>query len=358
MLSSADQQPLPTPSERMASLSNPPPAVRPADPPSQDACAWKQALSEAIRDPKELCRVLGLPSPIGYEAAYDGFKMLVPRGFVARMRRGDPVDPLLLQVLPTGTESESSELPTDAVGDIKARREQGLLQKYQGRVLLLLSGRCAINCRYCFRRHYPYGELPRGDDAWSPALRAIKSDPSVREVILSGGDPLMLSDRRLETLIRKLAAIAHVSTLRVHTRLPIVIPARVTESLCSMFRESRLRVVFVSHINHANEIDESVAEAATKLRRVCHQMLNQAVLLRRVNDSVVALESLSNRLLEIGILPYYLHQLDLIDGVGHFKVPSGTGERLIHALRKRLPGYAVPRYVREVPGEPNKTVLA
>lgn len=342
----------------MPSLSDPPPSVRPAGPPDTEIPSWKRSLSEAIRDPAELCRMLGVRLPDGCQAASGEFGMLAPRGFVARMRAGDPQDPLLLQVLPVGAESESSDLPTDAVGDLAAAREHGLLQKYHGRALLVLSGQCAVNCRYCFRRHFPYRDLPQGDAAWEPALRSIASDPSIKEVILSGGDPLVLSDRRLQSVVDRLEAIPHLTTLRIHTRLPVMIPERVTNSLCHTLKGSRLRTVFVTHINHTNEIDETVASATARLRDASDFLLNQSVLLSGVNDSVESLESLSSRLLEVGILPYYLHQLDMVAGVHHFEVPTGAGERLVEALRARLPGYAVPRLVREEPGEPNKTVLA
>lgn len=342
----------------MPSLSDSPLPVRPAGPPAEEIPSWKKALSEAIRDPAELCRMLGVRLPDGCEAASRDFGMLAPRGFVARMREGDPQDPLLLQVLPVGAESESRDLPTDAVGDLASVRDHGLLQKYHGRALMVLSGQCAVNCRYCFRRHFPYADLPQGDAAWEPALQSLAEDTSIKEVILSGGDPLVLSDRRLRSLIGQLDAIPHLTTLRIHTRLPVMIPERVTNPLCQTLSGSRLQTVFVTHINHANEIDDSVASATARLRDACDFLLNQSVLLRGINDSVESLESLSNRLLGIGIMPYYLHRLDLVSGVRHFEVPVETGERLIDALRARLPGYAVPRLVREEPGEPNKTVLA
>lgn len=342
----------------MSSLSNPQPAVRPAKASTDGLPAWQRVLSEAIRDPADLCLTLGIEPPSNLQQATAGFGMLVPRGFVDRMRRGDPRDPLLLQVLPTGGEVEQDGLPTDAVGDLAALREPGLIHKYHGRALLALTGQCAVNCRYCFRRHFPYAELPRGDAAWEPALQAIESDPSIEEVILSGGDPLVLSDRRLSRVLTRLDTISHVATIRIHTRLPIVIPERATDALCRTLAAVKGRVVIVTHVNHANELDETVASAIGRLRDASDFLLNQSVLLNRVNDSVEALGALSKRLLTVGILPYYLHELDRVAGVGHFEAPSGSGERLIASLRATLPGYAVPRLVREEPGRPNKTVLA
>lgn len=342
----------------MLSLSHPKPRVRPTGPLGPEDLAWREVLREAIRDPGELCRVLGLDPALADGEAMEGFSLLVPRGFVARMQPGNPADPLLRQVLPTRAETLASSLPADAVGDLPAQREKGLIHKYEGRVLLVLAGQCAVNCRYCFRRQFPYGDLPRGDDAWEPSLRLIEADPTITEVILSGGDPLVVSDTRLQRLVDRLGAIPHVARLRIHTRLPVVIPERVTEWLCQMLNQSRLQVIVVTHINHANEIDEPVASAIDRLRCAGSLLLNQSVLLSGVNDTIEDLTRLSERLIEVGVLPYYLHQLDLVPGVQHFEVPRQLGERLVAAMRDRLPGYAVPRYVQEQPGRPSKTLLA
>jgi len=341
----------------MPSLSDRRAAVRPTE--DDDAgLDWRRVLRDAIRDPAELCRELGLPESLASHAAHRGFQTLAPRGFVARMNPGDPRDPLLAQVLPQFAETAPDGRPTDAVGDLAAGAAPGMIHKYHGRVLLVAAGRCAVNCRYCFRRHYPYDRAPTTDAAWSPAVDAIASDPSVHEVILSGGDPLVLGDARLERLVDRLAAIPHLHTLRIHTRLPIVVPERVTERLCCLLAETRLTAVVVLHTNHANEIDRTVMHAVSRLRRVGSLLLNQAVLLKGVNDSVAALEGLSRRLVAAGVTPYYLHQLDMVAGVGGFEVPVEEGLRLVGELRKRLPGYAIPRYVREEPGAPSKTVLA
>lgn len=342
----------------MKSLSDQSAPVRPAPPDSGEDCRWRQELSDAIRDPHGLCDRLGLPIDIANRAAAEGFALIAPLPFVRRMRHGDPDDPLLRQVLPIKQETEPTDLPTDAVGDLPASRKPGLIHKYNGRALLIAAGDCAVNCRYCFRRHFPYDSVPRSEAAWQPALEAIASDESIREVILSGGDPLINNDRRLERLIESLERIEHLQTLRLHTRLPVVIPSRVTERLAKALEGSRLKSIFVLHINHAKEIDEAVAAAAARLRNAGCLLLNQSVLLRHVNDTASALSSLSDRLIQTGIMPYYLHQLDRIAGVAHFGVPVEEGKRLIRELRQSMPGYAVPRYVQEQPGHPSKTVLA
>lgn len=321
---------------------------------------WRRTLREAVRDPAELCRLLELPSTWAEPArrAAETFGLFVPRGFLARMTPGDPFDPLLRQVLPV--EAETATMPgftTDPVGDGAAEREAGLLQKYVGRVLLITTGVCAVHCRYCFRRHYPYADAPKSLDAWLPALEAIAADPTIEEVILSGGDPLMLVDELLEPLVRRLEAIPHVQRLRLHTRLPIVVPERVDERLLRWFSAdgTRLTPICVVHANHARELNAEVASACDRLQRAGVVLLNQAVLLRAVNDSPEALEALCRRLVELRVVPYYLHQMDRVAGAAHFEVPEEQGRRLVAALRTRLPGYAVPRYVRERPGAEAKT---
>jgi EF-P beta-lysylation protein EpmB len=318
---------------------------------------WRQELQQAIRDPFEICDILGLPDSLAKSAANHAFPLLAPRPFVARMRPGDPNDPLLLQVLPSQYENLSPSLPSDAVGDLAAQKADGLLHKYFGRALLILAPNCAVNCRYCFRRHFPYDTVPAGDAAWAPALDQIRADTTLAEILLSGGDPLVLGDRRLSRLIDSLEAIPHVTRLRIHTRLPVVIPQRVTTALCDTIEASRFRTVIVLHINHANEIDDAVATAVAKLRRTGAMLFNQSVLLRGVNDSVETQAALCERLVEVGVTPYYLHQLDMVEGVGHFETPVPRGLQIVKELRKRLPGYAVPRYVRENAGEPHKTPL-
>ncbi len=351
----------------MALFTKPGPAVSPklpeaAPPDGLPPATWRKLLKEAVRDPAELCRLLELPATLVPAArrAAEQFGLFVPRGYVARMRPGDPADPLLRQVLPLGEELvEAAGFTADPVDDGGAQLVPGLLQKYQSRVLLITTGACAIHCRYCFRRHYPYSEAPRSLADWQRALEAIAADETIDEVILSGGDPLTLVDELLEPLVRRLEAIPHLRRLRVHTRLPIVLPERICESLLDWFSAvgSRLTPVCVVHANHAAELSDDVAAACTRLRSAGVLLLNQTVLMRGINDSVVTLDALSRRLVDIGVMPYYLHQLDRVAGAAHFEVPETEGRRLAAALRERLPGYAVPRYVREIAGERSKTPL-
>ncbi len=245
----------------------------------------------------------------------------------------------------------------DPVDDDAAARQPGLLQKYHGRVLLIATGTCAVHCRYCFRRHFSYDEAPRSLADWEPALDEIAADTSLHEVILSGGDPLTLVDATLAAMIERLEAIPHLRRLRIHTRLPIVIPERVTDELVSMLHGSRLMPIVVLHANHANELDRHVAAAVARLAEAGVMLLNQAVLLAGVNDSVEAQAALCERLIDLRVMPYYLHQLDRVAGAAHFEVPIATGRRIIEELRARLPGYAVPRYVQEVAGALSKIDL-
>ncbi len=321
---------------------------------------WQTALGQSITDPAELLDVLGL-GPEWLPAARDAgraFPLRVPRGFVARMRRGDPNDPLLRQVLPLEAELlPASGFSTDPVGDRAAGQAPGVLHKYQGRVLLTATGACAVHCRYCFRRHFPYEQANASADGWSIALDTIGADSSITEVILSGGDPLTLSDRRLAGFVQPLARIPHVTRLRVHSRLPVVLPERITPSLCDALADTRLRVVMVLHANHAQELDASVRQACVRLAERGILLLNQSVLLRGVNDSVEALAMLSEALFAAGVLPYYLHQLDRVQGAAHFEVSDETAIALHAGINACLPGYLVPRLVREVPGAPGKSPL-
>lgn len=325
------------------------------------ASDWHQSLARAIRDPSELLRRLGLSETPGLSVVSQpaAFPLLVPESFLARMRPGDLSDPLLRQVLPSSLEQTDAEgFTNDPVSDLEFRKAPGLLQKYAGRALLIATGSCAVHCRYCFRRNYPYEAEPRRLDDWGPALQVLREDDSIREVLLSGGDPLMLTDQRLSDLIRQLQDIPHLRRLRIHSRLPIVLPDRVTPELLNILTSTRLNVVMVVHSNHAAELTGDCAAALQRLTSALSGMvLNQAVLLRGVNDSVEALCALSERLIELRVIPCYLHQLDRVSGAAHYDVAIETGRRLISELRRRLPGYAVPRYVREIPGEPHKTVI-
>lgn len=322
--------------------------------------AWIRALQDAITDPAELIQELGLDIgllPAARRAAI-AFPLRVPRSFVARMRHGDPADPLLRQVMPLGAELE--EVPgfgADPVGDLGSIREAGVLQKYHGRALLITTGACGVHCRFCFRRHFPYSEQSAGRDSWRPALETLGRSPQISEVILSGGDPLSLADGKLSDLVEGIERLPHIRRLRIHTRQPIVLPERVDQNLLRWLSLCRLQVVLVLHANHANELDEAVTEACTRLRMAGVTLLNQSVLLRGVNDSLRALSDLSERLMEVGVLPYYLHLLDRVAGAAHFEVQGAAALTLHQALAARLPGYLVPRLVREIPGEPGKTLL-
>jgi EF-P beta-lysylation protein EpmB len=307
----------------------------------------------AIRDGGELCRRLELPADYQEAAvrASRQFPVFAPRGFVAKMRRGDPQDPLLRQVLPLHEEGrEAAGFTTDPVADLSSRESPGLLQKYSGRALMITTGACAIHCRYCFRRHFPYQEAPQGIEQWRAALEQLSADPTIDEIILSGGDPLMLVDQQLRRLVEQLALIPHLRRLRVHTRLPVVIPERVTDELVALLRENRLAPFVVIHANHPRELDESVNAALSLFADAGIPLLNQAVLLRGVNDQAATLVALCRRLLDARVLPYYLHQLDRVAGAAHFAVPVEQGREIMRQLRISLPGYAIPRYVQEVVG--------
>lgn len=320
---------------------------------------WRELWRGAITDAGELLDTLGLRQLTDRLPAGDaGFALRVPRGFVARMRPGDPRDPLLLQVLPQLAELD--DVPgylADAVGDLAAREAQGVLHKYHGRALLIASGSCAINCRYCFRRHFPYGEEIAAAGQWRQALAHLKTDPSISELILSGGDPLALATPKLEELTRGLAELPQVTRLRIHTRLPVVLPERIDQAFATWLAALPLQKVIVVHANHANEFDAGVDAACARLREAGATLLNQSVLLRGINDQADVLAALSERLFAAGVLPYYLHQLDRVQGAAHFEVDDTRALALVEALRQRLPGYLVPRLVREVAGEGCKRPL-
>ena len=321
---------------------------------------WQQAMKEAIRSPAELCRRLGLPETFAQqgESGANDFPVFVPSGYLARIRPGDSTDPILLQVLPVFNEAlPAVGFGRDPVGDLDASLTPGLLQKYAGRALMVATGACAVHCRSCFRRHFPYEEIPKGFSAWEPALEQLAADHSIHEVILSGGDPLTLVDSRLARLAEQLAGIPHLRRLRVHSRLPIVIPERVNDELLAWLRGTRLAPVMVVHANHPHEIDREVELALSRLVDAGVPVLNQAVLLKGVNDSADVLAELCERLINLRVMPYYLHQLDRVAGAAHFEVPESEGLQIMAELRRRLPGYGVPRYVRERAGDEHKWVL-
>jgi len=327
----------------------------------QDTPAWRRQLSEAIQQPERLLDRLGLPASLLPPAVAAGglFRLRVPEAFVRRMRAGDPDDPLLKQVLPVGAElCDVAGFGDDPLQETGRGGTPGVIEKYRGRSLLVTTGACAVNCRYCFRRHFPYQQERGEDGRWTAALRHLAFDESVNEIILSGGDPLVLDDQRLSELSDHLQDIPHLKRLRVHTRLPIVIPDRVNDALLRWLSGSRLTTVVVLHANHPNEIDASVRQAALRLRGAGITVLNQSVLLAGINDDAETLCALSERLFEAGVLPYYLHLLDPVRGAAHFDVPEPRARALAADMAARLPGYLTPKLVREEPGEPNKTLIA
>jgi EF-P beta-lysylation protein EpmB len=322
---------------------------------------WQAELRRAIRNPSQLLAAVELPDSLLAPArlAAKSFPLFAPWPLIDRMTKGDAADPLLRQVLPLADELDSPpDFTADPVGDSAALQTAGLLHKYSGRALFVTTGACAVHCRYCFRREYPYSDSPRSPADWQPAIDRIAANPTIDEAILSGGDPLTLVDSHLADLTQRLARVPHLRRLRIHTRLPIMIPSRVTGDLIDWLRGTRLSPIFVIHANHSQEIDGSVAAALARLSDAGIPLLNQAVLLRGVNDSAAALIDLSRRLVDLRVMPYYLHQLDRVRGAAHFEVPISRGIELIEQMRRELPGYAVPRYVQEIAGEEHKRVLA
>ena len=326
-----------------------------------DDSAWQRALKDVVREPAELLSLLELdpatrPASLAAQAA---FPLRVPRAFVARMQAGDWSDPLLRQVWPAPEETlATSGWVGDPLQEKQAMLAPGILQKYHGRALLMAAPHCAIHCRYCFRRHFDYDANSPGRQAWQESLASIRDDTSITEAILSGGDPLANGDSQLCWLIRQLEVIPQLDTLRIHTRLPVVIPERVTDALLALLRDCRLQVVVVLHINHGNELDADCDAAIARLRNTGAIMLNQAVLLAGVNDDSDALVALSRRVFAAGVLPYYLHLPDRVAGTAHFDVSEVRGRELVDTMRATLPGYLVPRLVREIPERTAKTVLA
>ena len=316
-------------------------------------------LAEAVKSTDELLRLLEIdPASLNILPLASNFPLRVPRGFIRRMTRGDINDPLLRQVLPVADEMQASSnyLP-DPLAEQQAMQVPGLLQKYRGRALLTTTGACAVHCRYCFRRHFPYNEANPASGNWESTIHWLQQNPDVREIILSGGDPLSLPDSRLHMLSSRLDELPWLHTLRIHTRLPIVLPERIDGGFLSWVEAQKLQVVMVVHSNHPNEIDATVSEAMHRLKQAGVTLLNQSVLLRGINDSAATLTRLSEALFSAGVLPYYLHQLDKVQGAAHFEVDDATAIKLMEEVRTALPGYLVPRLVREVPGEPGKSVI-
>lgn len=319
---------------------------------------WQKALAEGFASSSTLLQFLNLPVTQASSEAEQLFKTRVPRGFAACMEPGNPNDPLLRQVLAVHDELLTAEgFTKDPLDESHYNPLPGLIHKYKGRVLLTVTGVCAINCRYCFRRHFDYEGNNPGRRGWQAACAYIESDTSIQEVILSGGDPLLATDQTLQFLLDALSGIPHVHTVRIHTRLPVVLPERITPSLCHLLKTSRFQVAVVLHANHANELRDEVLSACVALRAAGCQLLNQSVLLSGVNDSADRLIALSQRLWACGVLPYYLHLLDKVSGTAHFDVALSAAKKEVHAMRAALPGYLVPRLVVERPGGKNKSMV-
>lgn len=319
---------------------------------------WQDSLADLITDPKELLGLLELQEQ---QLAIDpavlrDFPLRVTRSFAARMQKNNPHDPLLLQVLPQPVELQPSPgFSSDPLQESQSNPVPGILHKYAGRVLLMPTSSCAIHCRYCFRRHFPYTENRPNKQQWQQSLQYIRENQDIHELILSGGDPLAISDKYLEWLLEHLAGIAHLKRLRIHTRMPVVLPQRITDRLCELLQRCSLKCVVVIHCNHAQELDKEVRLACRQLKAAGIELLNQSVLLKGINDSVQALAELSETLFDFGVLPYYLHMLDKVQGSAHFELEEARAKALLNSLRQSLPGYLVPRLVREEAGAVSKT---
>jgi EF-P beta-lysylation protein EpmB len=320
--------------------------------------SWQKILANGFGSVATLLEFLGLPTEVGEPLAEQLFKTRVPRGFAARMRPADPLDPLLLQVLATHNELRVVEnYSHDPLQEILTNPVPGLIHKYQSRVLLIMSGACAVHCRYCFRRQFPYEENNPGREGWVKAIDYIKADSRIDEVIFSGGDPLLVKNEMFDDLITELSFIPHVQTIRFHTRIPIVLPERIDEGFLNCLTRTRLHKVMVLHCNHANELNAQTDEVCQKLNQSGCHLLNQSVYLTGVNNNAQVLASLSQRLFSTGVLPYYLHVLDKVQGAAHFDAPIEAVREVYQQLQKLLPGYLVPRLVQEEPGQYQKTLL-
>ena len=314
---------------------------------------WQQSLADVITDPSTLLALLDLEAhQVGLHSAESlSFPLRVPREYVARMCIGDPHDPLLLQVLPT--QQELLAMPgfsQDPLQEPPANKLPGLIHKYRGRVLLTITGACAINCRYCFRRNFPYEDNNPGRVGWEKIADYIAADPSITEIIYSGGDPLVAKDSLLRQITETFTKLPQLKRLRLHTRLPIVIPQRITTELIALLKATKLDVIVVVHANHPNEIDEAVSQSLQQLRHAGITVLNQSVLLKGINDDPKTLAALSEKLFAAGCLPYYLHTLDKVDGSAHFDVPLDRAREIVWQLSQEVSGFLVPKLVTEVPG--------
>lgn len=323
--------------------------------------SWQDELKELIQDPAILLHRLQLGSEWLAPAlnASRQFPLRATESFVSRIRPGDPNDPLLLQILPLGQELEAAEdYVADPLGESGFTPVPGLVHKYRSRVLLIAATQCAINCRYCFRRHFPYAEHQLSRPEWQPALDYLRNATEVNEVILSGGDPLSLGDRQLAWLVQEIGDIQHIKRLRIHSRYPVILPSRVTPDLLEAVRHPRLRTLMVMHCNHPQELDPDVQDAVARLLNFGIQVFNQTVLLKKINDNSRILATLSESLFDAGVLPYYLHLLDKVAGAAHFAVDENQARTLYGELLTLLPGYLVPKLVRETPQEGSKTPVS
>jgi EF-P beta-lysylation protein EpmB len=328
--------------------------------PLQPTLSWQEQLADLVTDPAELLDFLGLEAGVaGYSgAALADFPLRLTRSYLQKIRPGDPLDPLLRQVLPHQDETRIyPDYQDDPLDEGGALAIPGLLHKYASRVLLVTTSACAINCRYCFRRHFPYAENLRSREEMQEAFRYIADDPQINEVILSGGDPLVAPNRYLQWLLEAIFELPAVKRVRIHSRLPIVLPDRIDHGLLTLFGKYPGRIVMVLHANHARELDERLAIACRELQACRVLLLNQSVLLKGVNDDADTLCELSEGLFASGIQPYYLHVLDKVAGAAHFDMPETRAKALHQAMQARLPGYLVPKLVREAPGAQGKTPL-
>jgi len=320
---------------------------------------WQKELANVITDPKMLLEMLEI-NPTDYLFHFNARKLFpvrVPKPFLDRMEKGNFNDPLLQQVMPLNKEFDITPgYVSDPLEEHNSVAE-GLLHKYKHRVLMIVKSGCAVNCRYCFRRHFPYKDNSPNKQRWQQALNYIREHTEVTEVIFSGGDPLMASDQHLMWLVQQIEDIPHVSRLRVHTRLPVVIPQRITQELLNMLTSSRLKPTVVLHINHANEIDDNLITHIEKFRDARIPLFNQSTLLKGINDNAEILCNLSEKLFDNGIQPYYLHLFDQVQGAAHFDVTDDKATELAKSMLATLPGYLVPKVVREIAGEANKTPL-
>lgn len=323
--------------------------------------SWKQQLSEAITSLPELVSALGLPNDLATQsqAAHQSFRLLVPRPYLSRIEYGNPNDPLLLQVLPDSAEMQAVPgYSKDPLEEADHNPQKALVHKYKRRLLVIATGTCAVNCRYCFRRHFPYSENQLAQAEWQSVIDYLIAHPAINEVILSGGDPLMMKDSLLARRVQQIEALPQIKRLRLHSRLPVVIPDRVCDELIEWVSASRLDIVMVWHINHANEIDEEVKKAAKKLKDAKVTLLNQGVILKGINDSVEAQVNLSEVLFDAGIMPYYIFTLDPVEGAAHFDISIESAQQLMGEVAAELPGYLVPKLAKEIPGKTAKSVFA